>query len=122
MLRLGVIGLAVSGILLMGGLNSESVPQGRAFPSAEAAAEALISAAKADDLNGLMEILGPGADEFVALHPTADNRIRREFAAQAMQKVKLVTVRDRPGEMTLLTGEHEWPLPIPIVAIAGKWY
>src|SRR5436190_22472724 len=106
----------------MGTSNPVQALLGRAFPSADAAAQGLVSAAMAGDAEGLLEILGPGAEAFLSLQPSADKSIRRNFAAQATQRMKLVVHRARPREVTLLTGDHEWPLPISIIEIDGKWY
>jgi hypothetical protein len=75
-----------------------------------------------DDLEALMDILGPAAEQLVSDDRSADKRICRDFAAQAAQKVKLVAYAGRPAERTLLTGDQEWPLPIPIVQVSGNWY
>jgi hypothetical protein len=36
--------------------------------------------------------------------------------------MRLVPYRGRPNEKTLLAGNENWPLPIPIVEVNGKWY
>ena|SRR5581483_164281 len=122
MLRIEIAGLAVSCILLTGGLHQDSIPRGLAFPSAETAASALVSAARAGDGKALVEILGPSADAFTSNDPDSDRRVWRDFANDASRKMRLAACRDRASAVTLLTGEHEWPLPIPIVRISGKWY
>src|SRR5262249_37727152 len=100
-----------------------AVPGGRAFPSPDAAARALVSAAKANDVNALIVILGPSARDIVSTRDrVADRKMRREFVARATEKMRVAPVRGRPNERTLLAGNDEWPLPIPIVRRNGKWY
>ncbi len=122
MLRIEMAGLAVACILLAVVLNRDSVRHGRAFPSADAAARALVSAARADDEKVLAEILGPSAESFLSPGSVGDRRIRRDFANQASRKMRLAACRGRTSAVTLLTGEHEWPLPIPIVRSGDAWY
>ena len=119
-LRLTLSGLALASTLSLGTVRP--VPGGKAFPSADAAAQALVSAAAADDLNGLLKILGPSAQNMMSGNSAADRRIRRDFAANAARKMKLVAYRGRPDECMLLTGEKEWRLPIPIVKVSDSWY
>ena len=121
-LRVALVGFAASVLCLAGTSDPLRASLGRAFASAEAAAYELVSAAMAGDTAGLREILGPGAEAFVSLVPGDDKRIQRDFAAQASLRMKLVVHPAQPHEVTLLTGDRQWPLPIPIVEINGKWY
>jgi Protein of unknown function (DUF2950) len=100
-----------------------ATPEGKGFPTADAAARALVSAAKTDNVPELIQILGPSAKEIVSTRdPIADRKIRRTFVERASQRMRLVPYRGRQNEMTLLAGNDGWPLPIPIVAVNGKWY
>jgi hypothetical protein len=119
-LRIVLSGLALTGALVV--RSARMVPSGKTFPSADAAAQALISAAAADDVNGILEILGPSAKNLMSSNAAADKKIRHDFAANAAHKTKLVVHQGRQDERMLLTGENEWPLPIPIVKINGKWH
>jgi hypothetical protein len=121
-LRVALVGFAASVLCLAGTSNPLQAPLGRAFPSADAAAQGLVSAAMAGDAAGLLEILGPGGEAFVSIQPGADKRIQRDFAAQASLRMRLVIHPARPNEVVVLTGHHDSPLPISIVEINGKWY
>src|SRR5215471_2540664 len=122
MYRLTIAALSAAGVLFLSYSRPAEVPGGRAFPSADAAAWALINAARSNDVKSLMDILGPAAADIASGDPVADRKIRRDFAAQAGQQMKLVARDGRRDEMTLLTGKAEWPLPIAIVEIESKWY
>jgi hypothetical protein len=122
MFRLTIIA-CITGMLALIAAGPAASPGGKGFPSADVAAQALISAAKADNANALIEILGPSARDIVSTKdPVADRKIRRDFAARAAQKVKLVPYHGRRNAKTLLAGNDEWPLPIPIVEVQGKWF
>ena len=111
-----------SGLLLVTPVDA-ATPEGRGFPSADAAAKALIIAAKSDDLTSLIAILGPASKEILTTSdPVADQKVRRTFAQRAAVKMKLVSDSKQPRAKTLLVGKDDWPLPIPIVQVNGQWY
>jgi hypothetical protein len=96
---------------------------GKGFPSATAAANALVKAAEADNTAELIAILGPSSKDILSTADvSADQKMRREFVTKAKQKMILVPRRGRPNEMTLVAGNDNWPLPIPLVNVGGKWY
>jgi len=118
-----IVALAIAGTLLVGIPVNAATPGGRGFPSADAAARALVSAAKSDDLNALIAILGTvSKDILTTSDPVADQRIRQKFAERAAAKMKLVANSEKPNTKTLIVGKDEWPLPIPIVQVNGRWY
>jgi hypothetical protein len=100
-----------------------ATPDGKGFPTADAAARALIDAVKTDNVPELIQILGPSGKEIVSTRdPVADRKTRRTFTARAAQKTRLIPYHDRQNEKILLAGNDGWPLPIPIVEVNGKWY
>jgi hypothetical protein len=118
-----IVALAIAGNLLVGFPIDAATPGGRGFPSADAAAKSLIGAAKSDDVTSLIDILGASAKEILTTSdPVADQKIRRAFAARASAKTKLVDNPREANTKTLLVGKDDWPLPIPIVQVNGKWY
>ncbi len=115
--------LAIAGNLLAGVCLKAATPEGRRFPSADAAAKALISAAKSDDVTALIDILGPASKDILTTSdPIADQKIRKTFATRAAAKMKLIADPKEPNAKTLLVGKDEWPLPIPLVQVNGEWY
>jgi hypothetical protein len=118
-----IITLAIAGKLLVGIPVDAATPEGRGFSSADAAAKALVSAAKSDDVNALIVILGPASKDILTTSDqVADQKIRQKFAARAAAKMKLVADAGEPHAKTLVVGKDEWPLPIPIVQVKGQWY
>lgn len=96
---------------------------GKAFPSPDAAAKALAEAAKSDRVDDLIAILGPSAKDIVSTQdPIADRKVRRAFAQRADEKLKVVPAHGRLNERTVIAGNDNWPLPIPIVQRNGRWY
>ena len=95
--------------------------QATRFATPEAAAAALVAAARADDVAAMHDVLGPGS---VALlysgDPVADNQAREKFVAAYDAKHMLTP--GALGRMVLTVGENDWPLPIPIVKDNGQWH
>jgi Protein of unknown function (DUF2950) len=113
---------AVAVELLAGISLHAATPEGRGFASPNAAAKALVSAAKNDDVADLIAILGPASKEILTTSdPVADQEMRRKFVAGATAKIKLVPDPKEANTETLLVGKDEWPLPIPIVKVNGQW-
>ena len=121
--RFTVFVLAAAGMFLLQVPGDAATPDGKGFPSADAAAQALVTAAKNDDVAGLIEILGPSAKSIVTTRDSvADRNSRRAFAARAAQKMSLVPSHGSQKAKTILAGKDQWPLPIPIVEVNGQWY
>jgi hypothetical protein len=123
MYRFSAFVLTAAGLILLHIPGVAATPEGKAFPSADSAAKALIAAAKSDNAAGLIEILGPSAKSIVTTGDSvADRNARRAFAARATEKMRLAPMRGSKTAKTLLVGKDEWPLPIPIVEESGQWY
>jgi hypothetical protein len=116
-------GLLGALLLLPAKAPAESAtPAQRTFPSAEAAAEALVSAAERFDVEALKAILGPdGIDLVVTEDAVQDRNQAAEFAAQAREKLVVATDPENAKKATLIAGKGEWPLPIPIVKAGSAW-
>jgi hypothetical protein len=94
----------------------------KTFATAREAAEALVAAAESFDRPALKAILGPDADYLVAPgEPAKDRETAIAFAAKAREKLAVVTDPKDPNLATLVVGDQDWPLPIPIVRTGGKW-
>ena len=92
----------------------------RTFATPEAGVEALIDAARKDDVAALESILGPGSREVVSSgDPVEDNAARDQFLADYDMKSNLVAVNDTTR--TLQVGPTDWPLPIPLVRQGSMW-
>jgi len=95
-----------------------SLPQ--SFASPEAGAQALVQAAKTNDLSALEAILG--ADGRLLLHSgddVADARNRQLFGAAYDEAHKLVP--NGNASETLVVGKDQWPMPIPLVKRGDAW-
>ena len=103
-------------------LAQSAAPAQKTFPSAQAAAEAIVSAAETFDVVALKAILGPeGIDLVVTEDAVLDKIQATEFAATAREKLVVATDPKNAQQATLITGKGEWPMPIPVVKVGTAW-
>lgn len=97
-------------------------PQGKAFRTPADAAAALYAAARRNDENELLVILGPAAKDLVNWTDDQSQRAeqRKMFADKYEQMHRLVKEPD--DTVALYVGAENWPVPVPIIEYKGKWY
>jgi len=123
------LGSALGALLLSSLLHSTVLsaaapakPVQKTFPSAQAAADALVAAAEKFDVEALKAILGPeGIDLVVTEDAVQDKNQATTFAAKAREKLTVATDPKNPKKATLMTGPGDWPMPIPIVKKGSTW-
>ncbi len=95
----------------------------KGFDTAQQAADALIKAAGDFDVPELLSILGPDGQDVVASDdPVQDKSNAQAFAKEAAAKNSIQLAKSNPNRATIIVGDEEWPLPIPLVKKSGKWY
>lgn len=101
--------------------TSELMAQ-KQFDTPQGAADALVAAAEAFDVAALKEILGPGSDDLISSDdPVQDKNRASTFATKAREKTSVNPDPKNPSRATLVIGNDEWPLPIPLVKHNTKW-
>src|SRR5690349_12397037 len=116
-MRATTILMIVASFAVLSGCSSK--PQD--FDSPEAAATALIEAAKADGNGALIKVLGKEGKTLVdSGDEVADKNARALFverytAANSLDK-------SEPDFVKLEVGEDKWPFPVPIISEGGKWH
>jgi len=92
----------------------------QAFKSPDEAAAALASAAKAGDMKALVTVLGPDGEDIVSSgDEVADAATRQKFVAA--YDVKHQIKMDGDNKATMIVGNDDFPVPIPIVRKDGQW-
>ncbi len=92
------------------------------YATPSAAADALVQAAGSWNVPALMEILGPDGKDIVASRDQVQDRSRAAtFAAKARERKHVVLDPTHAGHATLVVGDEDWPVPIPIVQDHGRW-
>ena len=95
----------------------------RAFATAKEATDALIQAASTFDEPALVAMFGAEGKDLVSTgDPVRDRSYALAFAAQAREAHSIVVRSSNPNRATLQVGPEQWPMPVPLVRIAGKWY
>jgi Protein of unknown function (DUF2950) len=92
------------------------------FDSPEAAAQAAIDAAELHDSARLSAIFGPGAGGVLTSgDPAQDRAEQTEFARLARTSHRLEISPMNPNRVVLAVGDEDWPFPVPIRRVNGKW-
>jgi hypothetical protein len=93
------------------------------FNTPQQAADELVDAAEKFDVHALEEIFGPQGDDIVLSGEYPQDRQRAsDFAAEARKK-KSVSIDPKKGSRAfLLVGDEDWPFPVPLVKLGGRWY
>ena len=104
--------------------TTTAAPAGaRAFSTPDEAADAVVKASADFDVNELLAIFGPEGKDVVASTDTVqDKNHAQEFAKEAAAKKSVEISKSNPNRATLIVGEAEWPFPVPLVKVSGKWY
>jgi hypothetical protein len=94
----------------------------KTFDNPEQAANALVDAAEKFDVRALEEIFGPDGDDIVLSGEYPQDRKRAtDFAAEAREK-KSISLDPKTGSRAfLLVSDEDWPFPVPLVKVNGKW-
>ncbi|MCE5336508.1 MAG: DUF2950 domain-containing protein [Desulfobacteraceae bacterium] len=124
--RLAWISFAVAALLLAGfAASASAVVKGAVkqavFESPEEAVKAFFDAIRNKDERAISAILGPGSDELIH---SGDPVVDAETGAMAVkvyeEKHEMVKMGD--NKVILELGKNNWPFPIPIRELKGKWY
>jgi len=90
------------------------------YASPEEATQALVTAAKAKDAHGLLEVLGADAQPVIdSGDPVRDQHARERFlqAYEARHSFDNGT----EGQTTLQVGSDKWPFPFPLKQHGARW-
>jgi hypothetical protein len=95
----------------------------RTFATPEDALNAVVSAMRDNHSQELLSIFGPDSDDLLfSGDPVDDQQTLDRFLAAYDEKHTLVPNDDK-SSMTIVVGNDDWPMPIPIVKDkSGKWF
>src|ERR1700733_15238440 len=123
-IRANLLNVAGAAVLLTGIFPICSMAQQagqKTFPTAQAASQALVDAAKSNDENAILQVLGPdGKDIISSGDDVEDAQNRSDFVMRYQEMHRLM--KEPNGNTTLYVGSHNWPLPVPLVDKNGAWY
>jgi len=102
--------------------SSQAATTARTFPTPQAAADALITAAEKFDAPALEAIFGPGGKEIIHTgEPAHDREIAEQFAEQARTKMDISIDPKTKTRAFIEVGNDEWPFPVPLVKSGKTW-
>jgi hypothetical protein len=94
----------------------------KSFTTPQQAVEELVKAAGDYDVPSLLAIFGPDGEDFVSsADPVQDKTNSMKFAALAQEKKAVKIDPSKPNRAVVVVGDENWPFPVPIVKMNGKW-
>lgn len=100
---------------------AQSPSKQKTFSSPQDAATALYQAARKNDEDTMLVILGPGAHDLVLwTDDPADRKADTDFFVKKYEQMHRL-VKEPDDETTLYVGAENWPLPIPLMEKNGVW-
>jgi len=100
-------------------LHAQDMPH-RSFSSPEKAVTSLVTAVRANDMEEMLAILGPGSKELIFSGDDVADRTGREKFLKAYDRMNNLQ-KVSADKVTLCIGKDNWPLPIPIVKAGEIW-
>jgi hypothetical protein len=115
--------LAVAALASLTVLCSACQTPQEQFASANAAVDSLVACLRTDNRQQLREILGPASKDLVQSGDPVEDANRIHTFLKAYDEKHAFMVND-DGSMTLVVGNTDWPLPIPVVRdrTSEKWF
>jgi hypothetical protein len=109
---------AVVALVVVGAAVPLAASAQKAFPTPEAAADALIDGVARSDPAALKGVLGAGYAKQLPVREASDDEVTSFLAASARYR-GIARRDDRTAFLEI--GDSRWPLPIPIVRSAAGW-
>jgi len=115
---IAMVAVSVAVALLMLPVSAQEGKQ-KVFGSPEEAMKTLVEMGQANDMKGVMAILGPEAEDILSSgDEVADKADRERFLKRYQEKVDLVRDRD---QVSVILGNDHFPFAIPIVKKGEGW-
>jgi hypothetical protein len=117
--RVRTLALVAAG-LLMGFVPPAFAAAEKVFDSPEAAAKALVEAARANDSQALIVIFGESAKEVLQDEDDPGAKARRQKFAQAADELLELETGENDARIVVV-GKDRYPFPVPIVKAGEGW-
>jgi hypothetical protein len=90
------------------------------FATPDEAVDALMKSVRSGDIGAVARVLGPGSAEIVSSGDPVDDAAARKRVIDAFD-TKHQVMTEGEDKATLIVGNEEWPFPIPLVRMDGRW-
>jgi len=106
------------------GQQPAAPPVERTFATPKEAAQDLVDAAAQDDTAALLKLFGPQGTDIVQSGDSAEDKsARADFVRRAHEKMDVQIEPTNPGRATVVTGNDNWPFPVPLIRMkSGQWH
>ena len=102
---------------------AKAASKGMAFDTPQQAADAVIAAAADYDVPKLTAIFGPAGEDFVSGGDEVQAKNSSiNFAQEAKTSHSIAIDPAKPNRATIMVGPEQWPFPVPLAKLNGKWY
>ena len=107
-------------IAVLSGVAASVANAQQAFKTADEAANALVEAAKGDDVSKLLAVLGPDGEDIVSSGDEVDDRATRQRFVAAYDARHQIAMEGN-NRAIMVIGQEDYPFPIPLVRKDGMW-
>ncbi|HTZ39084.1 MAG TPA: DUF2950 domain-containing protein [Syntrophales bacterium] len=94
--------------------------QQKTFKSPDAAVKALVDATRANDVQALEALFGPGSKDIISSGDDVDDTRGRESFVKAYADAHRLEKAGN-NKRILYVGKDDWPMPVPIVKAGKRW-
>lgn len=108
---------SAAALLVVAMVSTASAQQ--TFKSADEAADALVKAAKANDDQAMLAVLGPDGEDIISSGDPVDDEATRKVFVAAYDAAHHVAVEG--DKAILIVGQEDYPFPIPLVRKGDAW-
>jgi len=116
---IAMVAVSVAVVALILPIFAQEVKQ-RAFGSPEEAMKAMVEAVQAEDVKGMIAILGPEGEDIIGSgDKVADKNTQQQFLKAYQERVDFV--KEKEDRALVILGNDHWPFGIPIIRKAEGW-
>src|SRR6516164_6153879 len=109
-------------LMMVAGITAFAQTSVRSFATPQEAAQALIDAAEHNDAAAMLKLFGPEGKDIVESGDAAEDQSgRAEFARLAHENLTIEIDPSNRNRATIVVGNQNWPLPVPLIAKNGQW-
>ena len=106
--------------LLLGSPAAWGAGKQKTFAAPGEAVQALVAAARANDLKAMLALLGPGAKDIVSTGDAVEDRATYQRFSKSYDEANRIDLQDG-ATATLVVGKDAWPFPVPLVKSDAGW-
>ena len=103
------------------GMVQAATLQQKTFKTPDAAVKALAAATRANDVQALEALFGPGSKDLISSGDDVDDTRGRKMFVKAYEDAHRLEKAGN-NKRILYVGKDDWPMPVPIVKTGKQWH